>query len=65
MNSGRGNAHDGRALAQVKALFQATIDRPSSERGEFLAAAVGGDDALRRDVESLLESDSSDMAFTD
>ena len=50
---------------QVKALFQATIERPSSERGEFLAAAAGGDEALRRDVESLLDSDSSDMGFTD
>ena len=50
---------------QVKALFQATIERPSSERGEFLAAAAVGDEALRRDVESLLDSDSSDMGFTD
>ena len=40
---------------QVKALFQATVDRPPSERAAFLAAAVGGDDALRREVESLLE----------
>ncbi len=40
---------------QVKALFQATVDRPPSERAAFLAAAVGGDEALRREVESLLE----------
>jgi serine/threonine protein kinase/Tol biopolymer transport system component len=50
---------------QVKALFQATVERPPSERAAFLAAAVGGDEALRREVESLLNSDSSDPGFTD
>ena len=50
---------------QVKALFQATVERPPSERAPFLAAAAGGDDALRREVESLLDSDSSEMDFAD
>jgi Tol biopolymer transport system component len=50
---------------QVKALFQATVERAPSERAAFLTAAVNGDDALRRDVESLLESDSSGAGFTD
>ena len=50
---------------QVKALFQATVDRPASERAAFLAAAVGGDEELRREIESLLNADSSDPGFTD
>ena len=50
---------------QVKALFQATLERPPSERAAFLAAATGGDDALRREIESLLSADSSEAGFTD
>ena len=50
--------------AQVKALFQAAVERPASERVEFLAAATGGDDSLRREVESLLRSDDPDAALT-
>ena len=44
---------------QVKALFQAALERPPSERAAFLAAAAGADDALRREVEALLDSDGS------
>jgi serine/threonine protein kinase/Tol biopolymer transport system component len=50
---------------QVKALFQATLDRPPVERAAFLAAAAGGDEALRREVETLLRSASSEVDFTD
>jgi serine/threonine protein kinase len=50
--------------AQVKALFQAAVERPASERAEFLAAAAGGDELLRREVESLLQSDDPDAAVT-
>src|SRR6478672_4392657 len=50
---------------QVKALFQATVDRPASERAAFLSAAVAGDEELRREIESLLNADSSDPGFTD
>jgi serine/threonine protein kinase len=50
--------------AQVKALFQAAVERPLSERAEFLAAAAGGDDLLRREVESLLRSDDPDVGLT-
>jgi serine/threonine protein kinase/Tol biopolymer transport system component len=42
---------------RVKALFQAAIERPAEERDAFLAAATSDDDALRREVESLLASD--------
>ena len=44
---------DGRWL-RVKALFQAAVERPAAERDAFLAAATGDDEALRREVESLL-----------
>ena len=50
---------------RVKALFQAAVDRPAGERAAFLAAATGDDDALRREVESLLASDSADGSFLD
>ena len=50
--------------AQVKALFQAAVERPASERAEFLRAAAGGDQLLHRDVESLLSADDPDAALT-
>jgi serine/threonine-protein kinase len=49
--------------ARVKALFQAAVERPADERVAFLAAATGDDAALRREVESLLASDVSDVSF--
>ena len=48
---------------RVKALFQAAVERPPDERDAFLAAATGDDEALRREVESLLASDSSEVSF--
>jgi eukaryotic-like serine/threonine-protein kinase len=48
---------------RVKALFQAAVERPVEERQAFLAAATGDDSALRREVESLLTSDTSDESF--
>ena len=50
---------------RVKALFQAAVERPTEERDAFLAALTGDDDALRREVESLLTSDASDVSFLD
>ena len=50
---------------RVKALFQAAVERPTEERDAFLAAATGDDDALRREVESLLTADTSDVNFLD
>jgi serine/threonine protein kinase len=49
----------------VKALFQAAVERPTEERHAFLAALTGDDDALRREVESLLTSDASDVSSLD
>ena len=50
--------------AQVKAIFQAAVERPASERAEFLAAMAGSDEMLRREVESLLRSDDPDTDLT-
>ena len=41
------------------------MERPTEERDAFLAAATGDDAALRREVESLLTSDTSDASFLD
>jgi Tol biopolymer transport system component len=50
---------------RVKALFQAVVERPAEERSAFLATACSGDDELRREVESLLASDTSDTGVLD
>ena len=50
---------------RVKALFEAAVERPPAERDAFLTAATGDDDALRREVASLLTSDTSNVSFLD
>jgi hypothetical protein len=50
---------------RVKALFQTVVERPAEERDAFLAAATGDDAALRREVESLLAADTSDVSLLD
>ena len=50
---------------RVKALFQSAAARPSGERDAFLAAATGDDEALRREVESLLTWDAADGSVLD
>ena len=50
---------------RVKALFQAAIDLPESERDALLTSAAEGDDELRREVESLLASDTADLGVLD
>jgi Tol biopolymer transport system component len=42
-------------MQQIEALFHAALERHAAERSAFLAAACGTDEALRRDVESLLQ----------
>ena len=49
---------------RVKALFQAAVEQPPDARAAFLAAATA-DEALRREVESLLTSDASDGGLLD
>ncbi len=42
-----------------------SVERPPAERAAFLASAAGDDEALRREVESLLASDAADVSFLD
>ena len=46
---------------QVKELLGETLQRAPDERAAFLDAACGGDDSLRREVESLLTSYQTDF----
>src|SRR5262245_20695910 len=48
---------------QVDELFEAALDCPTSERASFLDRACADDDALRREVESLLISDAQAKTF--
>ena len=48
---------------RVEALYAAARERPSAERTAFLAEACFEDDAMRRDVESLLAESDSDDGF--
>ena len=41
---------------QVKELFEAALKRERVERAAFLDGACAGDEVVRREVESLLES---------
>jgi eukaryotic-like serine/threonine-protein kinase len=50
---------------RVKALFQDAVERPIAERDAFLASATGDDEALRREVQSLLDSDDANLDFLD
>jgi tetratricopeptide (TPR) repeat protein/tRNA A-37 threonylcarbamoyl transferase component Bud32 len=42
---------------RARALFDSAVERPTAERDDFLNQACGGEDALRRTVESLLRAD--------
>ena len=66
MSSGQKVAHDGRPLATGQRCFRATVDRPGvPTRAAFLAAAVGDDEELRREIESLLKRTARSPVFTD
>jgi eukaryotic-like serine/threonine-protein kinase len=48
---------------RVKDLFRSALERDAGERAAFLERACGGDEGLRREVESLLESYSDSDTF--
>jgi eukaryotic-like serine/threonine-protein kinase len=48
---------------RVNELYHATLERPATERAAFLEAACEGDDALRREVDSLLACDDEAGSF--
>jgi eukaryotic-like serine/threonine-protein kinase len=48
---------------QIEALCDAALERAPAERGAFLDAECAGDDALRREVEGLLQQLTADPEF--
>jgi serine/threonine protein kinase len=50
---------------KVKGIFQSALDRAPGERSAFLANACGGDEPLRKEVESLIASHEKDGSFID
>ena len=44
-------------FAQVRAIFEAAIERPIAERRAFATGACNGDVALFREVEAMLAAD--------
>jgi serine/threonine protein kinase len=50
---------------RVKEIFQEALERAPGERSAFLAGECGGDEALRREVESLIASHEKDGSFID
>ena len=47
----------------VKEIMHGALDRPPGERAAFLDEACGGDDALRREVDSLLAASEQPSGF--
>jgi serine/threonine protein kinase/tetratricopeptide (TPR) repeat protein len=56
-------AMDSERWKQVESLLQAALDRPASERAEFLHRACAGDEALEREVLSLVASQQQAGSF--
>jgi hypothetical protein len=50
---------------KVEKLFEAALARPLAERTAFLAAACGGDESLRHEVDALLLADREDEGAID
>jgi Tol biopolymer transport system component len=50
---------------KIDELFQAALEVSPAERAEFVSSACGGDEALRRDVESLLASVDDEWSLVD
>src|SRR5437870_1475445 len=50
---------------KVKEIFQSALERAPGERSAFLASACGGDELLRKEVESLLASHEKSGEFID
>src|SRR6185295_16314274 len=48
---------------RIEALYQEALARSPADRSAFLAADCANDEAMRRDVESLLAASASDDGF--
>ncbi|HYJ47458.1 MAG TPA: protein kinase, partial [Pyrinomonadaceae bacterium] len=49
----------------IKELFHSALEREPGERPGFLASACAGDEAIRREVESLIEAHEAEGEFID
>ena len=56
-NEAGGAVSGGDRWETVERIYHAAADRPVAERGAFLESACAGDDALRRELESLLANE--------
>lgn len=50
---------------RVKDIFQSALERAPEERSAFLSSACGRDEALRKEVESLIAAHEKDGSFID
>ena len=50
---------------QIDRLLEAALDHPVNERAAFLAVACGSDEALRLEVEALLQADANAASLID
>ena len=50
-------------LSSVKRILERALDRPAAERPDFVARVCAGDEALRREVESLLEQEQGERPW--
>jgi len=50
-------------LAKIEEIYHAALQTPASERAEYLIKSCGNDEALRREVESLLSFDEQAADF--
>ena len=51
------------AHPELTILFERALETPSSQRGEFLDAACGGDAVLRKELQSLLDAHDSSSGW--
>lgn len=51
--------------SRIKTLFHEALERPAADRPAYLEEACGGDDELRREVESLLRSHETEDRFVE
>ena len=56
---------DAKRLKQIEDIYHAALEVSSGERESFFAERCGGDESLRREVESLLEFDKPSGIFID
>jgi hypothetical protein len=48
---------------RARALFQSALEQPEEARAAFLSQACDGDEAIRRDVESLIAAHAAAGGF--